>query len=68
MGGVLMESERHAALARELGKGIPALAGNLLHDFHTAVLMHEHGIRTVITRDADFRRFSFVEVVDPLAD
>ena len=34
---------------------------------HTAILMREHGLRRVATRDTDFRRFPFLEVVDPLA-
>ena len=42
------------------------LAGNLLHDAHTAILMREHGIPQICTRDADFHRFSFLEVIDPL--
>jgi uncharacterized protein len=29
--------------------------------------MREHGIKRIITRDTDFHRFSFLEVVDPLA-
>ena len=39
----------------------------LVHDFHTAVLMREHGVATIYTRDVDFRRFGFLEVIDPLA-
>ena len=38
-----------------------------IHDAHTAILMREHGIRRIVTRDADFHRFPFLEVVDPLA-
>ena len=64
--GVLVASERHAAIARELIGLVPGLAGNLMHDFHTAVLMREHGLVRVYTRDADFRRFPFLEVIDPL--
>jgi predicted nucleic acid-binding protein len=30
-----------------------------MHDAHTAVLMREHGIRTIFTRDSDFHRFPF---------
>jgi predicted nucleic acid-binding protein len=37
-----------------------------VHDLHTAVLMREHGISRIVTRDADFRRFRFLDVVDPL--
>jgi predicted nucleic acid-binding protein len=45
---------------------LPHLRGNILHDAHTAVLMREHGIRRICTRDVDFHRFSFLEVVDPM--
>jgi toxin-antitoxin system PIN domain toxin len=64
---ILVESERHAAVARELADAVPGLSGNLFHDFHTAILMREHGLARVYTRDADFRRFHFLEVIDPLA-
>lgn len=40
--------------------------GDVLHDTHTAILMREHGIRRVCTRDTGFHRFPFLEVVDPL--
>jgi predicted nucleic acid-binding protein len=43
-------------------------AMDVLHDAHTAILMREHGIRRLVTRDGDFRRFPFLDVVDPLAD
>ena len=45
------------------GKGT---AGKLLHDAHIAILMREHGIRRIYTRDTDFFRFPFVEPVDPI--
>jgi predicted nucleic acid-binding protein len=64
---ILVESERHAVVARELADAVPGLSGNLFHDFHTAILMREHGLARVYTRDADFRRFHFLEVIDPLA-
>lgn len=43
------------------------IAGNLVHDTHTAILMREHGIRRIYTRDTDFHRFPFLEPIDPLA-
>jgi hypothetical protein len=46
---------------------LPHLAGNLMHDAHTAVLMREHGIRVIYTRDTDFHRFPFLELIDPVA-
>jgi CubicO group peptidase (beta-lactamase class C family) len=33
----------------------------------TAVLMREHGIRRIYTRDTDFHRFPFLEPIDPAA-
>jgi hypothetical protein len=45
---------------------LPHLAGNLLHEAHTAILMREHGIRRICTRDMDFHQFGFLEVIDPL--
>jgi uncharacterized protein len=47
---------------------VPELAGNLLHDAHTAALMLEHGVRTISTRDTDFHRFPGIEVRDPLRE
>ena len=46
---------------------IPHLAGNLFHDARTAILMREHGVRTIYTRDTDFHRFPFLQPVDPVA-
>jgi predicted nucleic acid-binding protein len=63
---VLVPTERHADVAEQVVTELPWLAGNLLHDAHTAILMREHGIRRICTRDTDFHRFPFLEVVDPL--
>ena len=38
----------------------PRLSGNILHDFHTAVLMREHGIGDIFTFDRDFLTFPWV--------
>ena len=65
--GILVPTERHAVVVSEVVRDLPALAGNLLHDAHTAILMREHGIRTIYTRDTDFHRFPFLDPVDPTA-
>jgi toxin-antitoxin system PIN domain toxin len=65
--GVLIPTERHAAVAAQVIEEIPHLAGNLIHDAHTGILMREHGIRRIYTRDTDFHRFPFLEPLDPLA-
>jgi toxin-antitoxin system PIN domain toxin len=66
--GVLVQTQRHAEVAGNVMSELPHLAGNLLHDAHTAILMREHGVRRICTRDADFTRFPFLEVIDPLRE
>ena len=63
---ILVPTERHADVLRQVNAEVPALNGNLWHDTETAVLMREHGIRRICTRDMDFHRFHFLEVIDPL--
>ncbi len=65
--GLLTATERHAEVAEQVIAELPHLAGNLFHDAHTAILMREHGLRRIATRDTDFHRFPFLETVDPLA-
>jgi uncharacterized protein len=63
---VLVPTQRHADVAEEVILELPHLAGNLLHDARTAILMREHGIVRICTRDTDFNQFPFLEVIDPL--
>ena len=65
---VLTETDRHEVVASDVFTDMPGLGivGNLVFDAHTAILMKEHGIQTIFTRDRDFRRFSFLQAVDPL--
>jgi toxin-antitoxin system PIN domain toxin len=63
--GLLTATERHARAAAELVRNSGFLRGNLFLDAQTAVLMREHGIRRIYTRDTDFHRFPFLEPVDP---
>lgn len=39
--------------------------GNLVADAHLVALMRANGVRTIVTHDRDFRRFSGIEVLDP---
>jgi len=41
--------------------------GNLVPDAHLAALLRQHGVRTLYTREADFRKFAFLEIRDPFA-
>jgi len=63
--GLLTPTDRHATVAAGVIKESPHLSGNLMHDAQTAVLMREHRIRRIYTREADFHRFPFLEPIDP---
>jgi uncharacterized protein len=65
---VLLPSQRHADVAVEFIAEFPDVSGNLFHDAHTAILLREHGIRRICTRDTDFSRFPFLEVLDPVRE
>lgn len=51
--GILTATGRHADVAAEVVKSLPSLSGNLLYDAQTAILMQEHGIKRIYTRDSD---------------
>lgn len=63
---ILTPTDRHSAVLRKTLEELPDLRGNVIHDLHTAVLMREHGVSRIVTRDNDFHRFPFLTVVDPL--
>ena len=65
--GILLPTNQHTASLTEVISDVPHLRGNILHDAHTAVLMREHGIKEIYTRDTDFHRFPFIKVIDPVA-
>jgi toxin-antitoxin system PIN domain toxin len=44
--------------------GTPA-RGNHVPDAHLAAILLQHGVTTLYTRDADFRRFDFLELRKP---
>ena len=64
--GVLHPTQRHGAVLSEIIEEFPDLRGSISHDLHTAVLMREHGITRICSRDSDFRRFPFLTVIDPV--
>jgi uncharacterized protein len=39
--------------------------GNLVTDAHLVALMRQYGVRTIVTRDRDFRRFDGIKAHDP---
>lgn len=63
---LLTPTDRHHDVLRQTLDELPDLRGNLMHDLYTAVLMREHGISRIVTRDTGFHRFPFLTVSDPL--
>ena len=60
------EQERFWGRYREVSDhAVPA--GNLVPDAHLVTLMLENDVRTIWTRDRDYRRFPRIEVRDPFA-
>lgn len=50
----------------EVTAEVPA-RGNLVPDAHLAAILRRNGVATLYTHDRDFRKFSFLDVRDPLA-
>lgn len=65
--GVLVATDRHARVAAEVFAELGHIAGNLMYDARTAILMREHGVARIYTRDTDFHRFPFLKTIDPVA-
>ena len=61
---VVGEGERFWHEYRRLGQQVPA-RGNQVPDATIVALMHEYGVRTIYTRDRDFRRYDDIVVIDP---
>ncbi|MEI6416188.1 MAG: TA system VapC family ribonuclease toxin [Verrucomicrobiota bacterium] len=40
--------------------------GNLVSDAHLAAILRQHGVKTIYSADSDFRKFSFLKVINPL--
>jgi predicted nucleic acid-binding protein len=64
--GILVETDRHADVVRDLTREYPRLSGSRLHDLHIAALMREHGVTEIRTADIGFHEFKFLRVVNPL--
>lgn len=41
--------------------------GNLVPDAHVAAILFQNGVRTLYSKDLDFRRFETLDVRDPFA-
>ena len=61
---VLTEGDEFLPVYRNVLSRLP-VRGNLVPDAHLAALLLQHGITRIYTKDADFRKFDFLEVKIP---
>ncbi len=62
---LLAEEEGFINVYREVTDGL-SVRGNLVPDAHLAALLRQHGVTVLYTADADFRRFDFLDIRNPL--
>ena len=63
---LLAEQEGFWDLYRESTRDL-VVRGKLVPDAHLAVLLRQHGVRTLYTNDRDFLKFDFLDVRNPFA-
>jgi toxin-antitoxin system PIN domain toxin len=61
---LITEQDGFLAEYRDLMNAFP-IRGNLVPDAHLAIVLRQNGVRTLWTHDRDFRKFDFLNVVDP---
>jgi uncharacterized protein len=61
---VLSEGDEFLLVYRNIISRLP-VRGNLVPDAHLAALLLQNGITRIYTKDADFRKFDFLEVKIP---
>jgi uncharacterized protein len=61
---VLSEGDGFLHVYRNIVSLLP-LRGNLVPDAHLAAVLLQNGIARIYTKDADFRKFDFLEVQVP---
>jgi len=59
------EEPNYLHVYRDITRDVPA-RGNQVPDAHLAAVLSQHGVVTLYTHDRDFRKFSFLDVRDPL--
>lgn len=62
---IVSEEEGFAKTYETVAAGASA-RGNLVPDAHIATILRQHGVGRIYTADTDFRKFDFLEVINPL--
>jgi toxin-antitoxin system PIN domain toxin len=64
---LLYEEEGFLAVYRQI-TGQLIVRGNLVPDAHLVALLRQHDVRQLYTTDADFKKFTRLNVLNPFAD
>ncbi len=62
---ILSHTAQHRQISSDLFSQIKSAKGNFIHDCHYAALLKEYGVKILYTADMDFKKFNFLEVIDP---
>ncbi len=62
----LIREEESFAVDYEAVAKSAGVRGNLVPDAHIATILRQHGVGRIYTADTDFRKFEFLEVINPL--
>jgi uncharacterized protein len=62
---LVQETEDFQATYRGISSEL-GIHGNLVPDAHIAAILRLHGVRKLYSTDSDFRKFPFLDVVNPL--
>ena len=62
---IVTENENFADDYQRVAAGVVA-TGNLVPDAQVATILLQHGVRRIYSADTDFRKFDFLEVINPL--
>lgn len=62
---IVQEKENWLEELRSLSSLLPDLRGNDVFDARIALCARYNGVKKIATKDSDFAKFSFIEVVNP---
>lgn len=60
---ILEESTDWWQALTEVEKDIPGIRGNEIFDARIALCLKFHGVKRIYSRDADFRKYSFIKIL-----
>ena len=63
---ILKETQKHSNVLNDIVSELNPM-GNFWHDCHIAAILKENDVREIATCDMDFKKFTFLKIINPLA-